>query len=158
MNEPLRNTENCARAIFSPLMIDEKGNISRSAFALRHNEDYISVCQMSVASWADDMKAIPENEQRRFYGYAVLNVRQTRALSFSHVGKLVSFDVVDKHTERNKSHAGIIVLLDGQQIKGDKRLTVKPVPADIAIDAFVLRFQARLAALAQRNYIVKDNL
>ena len=47
MNTSLPSTEIVARAVFSPLMINESGQLLRTAFSLRHNEGYISVCQMS---------------------------------------------------------------------------------------------------------------
>ena len=153
MNEPLNNTEDVARAIFSPLMVDEYGNILRSAFALRHNEDYISVCRMATRSWKEDMSSIPQGESRRLYGYTVLNTGQIRELSFNFANKAAVFDVVDKHTEKNLSHAGIVIMFDGSLLRGDRHLTVKPFPDDVPIDGFVLRMQTKLAVLAQKNMI-----
>ncbi len=60
------DTENVARAIFSPRMIigDE---IQPAAFRLRAsiNEDYLSVMRLSIPSWLDDIKRIPKRQNRQ---------------------------------------------------------------------------------------------
>lgn len=155
MPEPvaIENNINVARAIFFPQMTDSAGNITRAVFSLRHNETYISVCQMCVGSWMDDMKAIPVNNGRDLVGYTILNVGDIRSQRFSHDGHLVSFDVIDKHTNVNKSHAGIFILLDGNCLKGDKNSMLKPLPENTYAAPLLLRVQSRLLKLARKNYI-----
>ena len=148
----LPGKENVARAIFSPMMIDDNGHIQRAAFMLRHNEDYISVCRMAIDSWHDDMLMIPQNSSRLLFGYAVMNVGEVRQLAFYSANKKIGFDVVEKQTERNRSHAGIVISLDGSSLKGDKVLSLKPVPSDVSVDAIIMRYQKRLANLAQKGY------
>lgn len=147
------STENVARAIFSPMMIDERGHILRPAFMLRHNEDYISVCRMAVDSWMDDVKSIPQNPLRVLYGYAKMNVGEIRQLSFANGRRRVDLDVVDKHTAKNASHAGIVLTLDGNVLRGDKKAFLKPVTSDVSVEAVILRYQRKLAELAQRGYV-----
>lgn len=95
------DVEDVARAIFSPMMIDDDGRIKRAAFMLRHHEDYISVCRMAVDSWFEDMLQIPQSKNRHLFGYAAMNVGEIRQLTFLYANKIVSFDVQDKQTERN---------------------------------------------------------
>lgn len=154
-DKPLDNQENVARAIFSPLMIDENGNLSRAAFALRHNEDYISVAQTSVPSWLDDIYSIPENANRKLFGYCILNVHNIRSLTFPYRKYQVVFEVCEKHTPVNQSHAGIYVLLDEAVLKGDKKNILKNIPEDVAVDTLTMRYQKKLVDLAQINFVKK---
>ena len=149
----LDNQEDVARAIFSPLMIDDEGNLSRAAFALRHNEDYISVAQTSISSWMNDLCSIPENENRRLYGYCLLNVKSIRELSFVYRKYQATFEVVEKHTPSNPSHSGIYVLLDNAILKGDRKKGLKNIPEDVAVDTFTMRYQRKLVNLAQGNIV-----
>ena len=151
--EEIVNGANVARAIFSPQMIDASGNITRAAFSLRHNENYISVCQMNVMSWMDDVKSIPINKYRELVGYAALNVGEVRNQAFQYKKHHVTFDVVDKHTENNKSHAGIFIFLDGEGLKGDRSGLFKPLPANISAPPLQLRVQGRLLQLARQHFV-----
>ena len=147
------NSANVARAIFSPQMIDASGNITRAAFSLRHNENYISVCLMNVMSWMDDVKSIPNNKDRELVGYAVLNAGDIRNQAFQYKKHHVTFDIVDKHSENNKSHAGIFIYLDNEGLKGDRIGFFKPLPANISASPLQLRVQGRLLKLARQHFV-----
>lgn len=149
----IEDKANVARAIFFPQMINDRGLLSRAAFSLRHNESYISVCRMDIDSWLDDMKAIPANTERQLYGYAVLNVGDVRKQSFSHDNHKVELDVVDKHTGKNKSHAGIVVAFDGEGLQGDKNSILKVLPPNTYAQTLLLKVQRRLLKLANKHYI-----
>ncbi|MBQ3691512.1 MAG: hypothetical protein II937_16815 [Bacteroidales bacterium] len=154
IDKPLSDNEDVVRAIFSPLMIDENGNLSRAAFSLRHNEDYISVCRTSVPTWLEDVHSIPENENRKLFGYCVLNVFSVRSLGFYYRNYNVCFEVCEKHTPKNKSHAGIFVLLNNQVLKGDRKTILKNIPEDVPSDALSMRYQRRLLDIAAKKFIV----
>ena len=79
----IEDNDNVARAVFFPQMISSEGVLSRAIFSLRHNESYISVCQMSIESWLDDIRKIPVNDDRQLNGYAVLNVGDIRTEKIS---------------------------------------------------------------------------
>ena len=143
---------NVARAVFAPQMVDEYGMITRAAFSLRHNETYISVCRMDVSTWKQDLEAIPQSTNRMLCGYAVLNVGEIRALNFVHEGHNIAFDVIDKHTDNNKSHAGIVLAFDCSNLKGDKNVLLKPLPKESYAAPLLLRVQSRLLKLAKKNY------
>lgn len=65
------DSENVARAIFSPRMIVD-GEIQPETFCLRSSikEDYLSVMRVAIPSWIDDIKLIPQRQNRQLYGYA----------------------------------------------------------------------------------------
>lgn len=150
----LLDQEDVARAIFSPLMLDEHGNLSRAAFDLRHNEDYISVCQMSVASWMSDIHSIPETINRKLFGYCALNVLDIRNLSFMIKSHNLIFEVCEKHIPTNKSHAGIYILLDNSTIKGDRKNILKNIPEDVPASTLAMRYQRRLLDIAEKQIVV----
>lgn len=142
-----------ARAVFSPQMVDAQGNLTRAVFSLRHNESYISVCRMSIDGWLDDINAIPTSADRRLYGYAAMNVGCIRTQSFQYDNRQLTFDVVDKHTAKHKSHAGIVLEVDGVALKGDKTALLKPLPADTSAQPLLLMFQGRLLKLAKKQFV-----
>ncbi|MBQ8487601.1 MAG: hypothetical protein IJ533_08140 [Prevotella sp.] len=75
----IANAEHVARALFSPRMIFN-GEILPEAFKLRPSicESYLSVMRMSVSSWMNDIKAIPQHKNRILYGYAEMEVGEIR--------------------------------------------------------------------------------
>ena len=147
------DTESVARAIFSPAMIDSTGNISKAAFGLRHNESYISVARMSVNGWLDDIKSIPETPTRQLFGYGQLIVGEIRSIDVSFFDKQIVFDVEDKSTVNNKSHAGIIVQYDDVQLKGDKNLVLKPLQEHLPASMLLLKIQSKLANIANKKFV-----
>lgn len=149
----IANDSDVARAVFSPQMVNVTGIITRAAFSLRHNEDYISVCQMNIDSWLDDLKSIPQSNERKMAGYAVLNVGEIRSQGFSLNGHQIGLDVLDKSTTNNRSHAGIFLSIDDLCLKGDKSLVLKVMPADTCATPLLLRVQGRLLKLAKKHYV-----
>ena len=149
----IEDNDNVARAVFFPQMISSEGVLSRAIFSLRHNESYISVCQMSIESWLDDIRKIPVNDDRQLNGYAVLNVGEVRNQTFMHDEQKVELDVVDKHTDKNKSHAGIVIAFNGEGLKGDKESILKVLPPDTYAQTLLLRVQRRLLKLAYKHYV-----
>ena len=147
----VESTENVARAIFLPAMVDLSGKVSRAAFYLRHNESYFSVARMSVNGWQEDIFAIPQNESRRLVGFARMNVGEIRNLELSFYDCHISFDVVDKSTEKNNSHSGITVALNDVHLSGDKAKILKPIPENMPASMLLLKIQSCLAKLANKG-------
>lgn len=146
------NSESIARAIFQPAMIDASGNISIAAFSLRHNENYFSVARMSVNSWIEDIKCIPQTVDRKLCGYCKLIVGEVRMIDLSFHQKTVLFDIEDFSSSKNKSHAGITVSFANQQLKGDKAKIIKPLEKGIPAPVLMLKIQTRLMDLASKGY------
>ena len=151
--EHINDTESVARAIFSPSMVDSDGRISKAAFGLRHNENYISVARMSINGWIDDIKNIPENPTRQLVGYGVLEVGEIRGSILSFFEKQIVLDVEDESTERNKSHAGITISYNDEQLQGDKKLSLKPLQPHLPASMLLLKIQSKLANLANKKFV-----
>jgi hypothetical protein len=113
----IADTENVARAIFSPRMIID-GELQPEAFGLRAhiNEDDLSVVRTSVTTWLDDIKLIPQGKNRQLYGYAEMNVGEIRNIQL----KNVTYDVAEVSNENVKSHAGIFIQVNRESLVGGK--------------------------------------
>ena len=155
-DDKLLDTENVARAIFLPAMLDSNGNISLAAFSLRHNEGCFSVARMAIEGWLEDMMKIPTSETRQYGGYCKMGVGDIRNLGFTYNEEhKVVFDVKDKATSTNKSHAGITITLGEDTLKGDKTVMLKPLPTGISASGLLMRIQTKLSQLAGKSYIAK---
>ena len=154
----LLDAEHVARAIFLPAMLDSSGKISLAAFTLRHNEGYFSVARMAVEGWLDDIKRIPTSATRQFGGYCKMGVGDIRNLGFTYSEKNeVAFDVEDKATTTNKSHAGILLLFGENTLKGDKEAVLKPLPTGVSATGLLMLIQSKLSQLAGQAYIATTN-
>ena len=140
------NTENVARAIFSPRMI-VNGEIQPEAFRLRAalNEDYLSVMRLSVPSWMDDIKLIPQRQNRMLFGYAEMNVGEIRHIQL----KDVSYDVREVPNETIRSHAGIFIKVKGENLIGAK--TSHSIADGEEQDFMLLAIQRELVEIAQKG-------
>lgn len=155
----LLDAEHVARAIFLPAMLDSKGNVSLAAFTLRHNEGYFSVARMSVEGWLDDIKRIPETPTRRLGGYCEMGVGEIRSLGFAYDKEnKVDFDVEVKATTTNKSHAGIMLMLSNNILKGDKSDMLKPLPMGVSATGLLMRIQTKLSQLAGKSFVPVDDI
>ena len=140
------DTENVARAIFSPHMIigDE---IQPEAFRLRAsiNEDYLSIMRLSIPSWMDDIKRIPQRQNRQLFGYAEMNVGEIRNIQL----KNVTYDVHEIPNETMLSHAGIYILVNGENLIGGKKL--ESIQEGEEQDFLLLAIQRELVEIAQKG-------
>ena len=140
------DTENVARAIFSPRMIigDE---IQPAAFRLRAsiNEDYLSVMRLSIPSWLDDIKRIPQRQNRQLFGYAEMNVGEIRNIQL----KNVTYDVHEIPNEAMLSHVGIYIMVNGENLIGGKKL--ENIQVGEEQDFLILAIQRELVEIAQKG-------
>ena len=140
------DTENVARAIFSPRMIigDE---IQPAAFRLRAsiNEDYFSVMRLSIPSWLDDIKRIPQRQNRQLFGYAEMNVGEIRNIQL----KNVTYDVHEIPNEAMLSHVGIYIMVNGENLIGGKKL--ENIQDGEEQDFLILAIQRELVEIAQKG-------
>lgn len=145
----IEDIENVARAIFSPKMIID-GEIQPEAFRLRSSisENYLSVMRMSVPSWVEDVKKIPQRKNRKLYGFAEMNVGDIRNIHLNNV----SYDVQDCSSESVPSHAGIFITVNGEDLIGGKRVTM--AEPDIEQDFLLLAIQRELVDIAQKGLYV----
>lgn len=147
MNVPIiPDTENVARALFSPKMIKD-GEILPEAFRLRPSisEEYLSVMRMSINTWIEDVKRIPQRKNRKLYGFAEMNVGEIRHIQL----KGVECDVKDCSQSGVPSHAGIFISLYGENLIGGK--VISTIEPGIEQDFMVLAIQRELADIAQKG-------
>lgn len=140
------DSENVARAIFSPRMIVD-GEIQPEAFRLRASisEDYLSVMRVAIPSWMDDIKLIPQRQNRQLYGYAEMNVGDIRGIRLNNV----NFDVRELPNETLASHAGIYILVNDENIVGGKR--IGSIQNGEEQDFLLLAIQRELVEIAQKG-------
>lgn len=142
----ISDNEQIARALFSPRMI-YNGELQTEAFQLRAtiSEEYLSVVRMAIESWLDDIQMIPQRKNRQLFGYAQMAVSDVRALHFGHV----EYEVKECDNQQMRSHAGIWISYDGEQIVGGKR--IKAISDDASQDFILLLIQRRLVELARKG-------
>lgn len=143
------DSENVARAIFSPKMI-VNGEIQPEAFRLRAsiNEDCLSVVRMSISSWIEDIKKIPQRNNRKLYGFAEMNVGEIRSIRL----KNVDYDVRECATESTPSHCGIFITLNGKNLIGG--VSFDWPETDTEQDFVLLAIQRELVDVAQKGLYV----
>lgn len=142
----IANAEHVARALFSPRMIFN-GEILPEAFKLRPSicESYLSVMRMSVSSWMNDIKAIPQHKNRILYGYAEMEVGEIRNIKL----KNVHYDVAEFSQNSMPSHAGIYITANEELLVGGKLL--KSIENGKEQDFLMLAIQRELVDIAQRG-------
>ena len=142
----MSDSENVARAIFSPRMVHQ-GHVLPAAFELRAqiNEEYLSVMRMAVESWKDDILRIPQRKNRKLYGYSEMNVGDIRNI---HKDDVV-YDVKPCDNEIVKSHAGIFITVKREKLIGGRELM--GIEDKKAQDFMLLSIRQELAKIAQRG-------
>lgn len=142
----INNEENVARVIFSPRMV-YKGVLQTEAFRLREHiaESYLSVLRMTIPTWQTDVMLIPQRKNRQLFGYAVMNVGEIREAKFQQV----EYDDMAFNDQEMKSHAGIFITVDGEQLIGGKKL--ENIKDNDAQDFLLLLIQRRLVEIARKN-------
>ena len=146
----IEDIENVARAMFSPKMVIN-GEIQPEAFRLRASvsESYISVMRMSVPTWIEDIKHIPQRKNRRLYGFAEMNAGEIRHIRLNNV----SYDVQECSSESLPSHAGIFITVNGENLIGGK--SIEMAEPDVEQDFHLLAIQRELVDIAQKGlYII----
>lgn len=154
----ISDSENVARAIFSPQMIGANGELLLSAFALRvfkggTAEEYISVNRISVESWLDDIKKIPQRKNRHLYGYATLNVGQVHRISLQVNGHQVEFNVYDCSENSTLSHAGIFVEIKGDVLTAGANPVLSALAPNLPESFVMMAIQEELLNIAKSKFI-----
>ena len=136
--------------VVSPKMVIN-GEIQPEAFRLRASvsESYISVMRMSVPTWIEDIKHIPQRKNRRLYGFAEMNAGEIRHIRLNNV----SYDVQECSSESLPSHAGIFITVNGENLIGGK--SIEMAEPDVEQDFLLLAIQRELVDIAQKGlYII----
>ena len=140
------DSENVARAVFSPKMI-VNGEIQPETFKLRSSisEDYLSVMRMSFPTWIEDIRRIPQRKNRKLHGFAEMNVGEIRHIHLTGV----EYDVKECSQDSMPSHAGIFISVNGQNLIGGKLLN-DTIP-EVEQDFMMLAIQRELVEIAQKG-------
>ncbi len=100
---------------------------------------------MTIPTWQTDVMLIPQRKNRQLFGYAVMNVGEIREAKFQQV----EYDVMAFNDQEMKSHAGIFITVDGEQLIGGKKL--ENIKDNDAQDFLLLLIQRRLVEIARKN-------
>ena len=152
------DTEDVARAIFSPQMIGPDGELLMSAFALRvfrdgTSEDYISVNRTSIESWLDDIRQIPQRKNRKLYGYAELNVGHVHSIDLQLNGQNIEFHIFDCSKGSTPSHAGIFVSVAGNVLTGGVNPILSKLVPNQPESFVMMAIQEELLSIAKNKFV-----
>ena len=87
-----------------------------------------------------------------------MGVGDIRSLGFAYDEEnKVEFDVEDKASTTNKSHAGIILMMSESSLKGDKSTVLKPLPVGVSASGLLMRIQTKLSQLAGKHFVTIKN-
>ncbi len=154
----ISNSEDVVRAIFSPQMIGADGELLLAAFALRVFKDgsaetYISVNRMSVESWFEDIRKIPQHKNRQLYGYAQLNVGQIHNIELAVNGHEIVFTVVDCSEGSTASHAGVFTEIEGHTLSGGSNPVLASLTPNLPESFVMMAIQEELLNIAKNNFV-----
>lgn len=154
----ISDSENVARAIFSPQMIGADGELMLATFALRVFKDgtpesYISVNRTAVEGWLDDIRKIPQRRTRVLYGYVELNVGQVHTIDLQMNGHDIVFSVYDYSESSNPSHAGIVVDIEGNVLKGGSNPVLSRLFPHEPESFIMMAIQEELLAIAKNKFV-----
>ena len=154
-NQAVSNTEQLDRILQGEWLVD--GKLQASAFALRHDETYLSVNRPSISSFSDDvMDFITRHPEFRNIGsvtacrVAELNVGQVRDIRF-HLGNNLAevFVEVEPRDNNYLSHAGIFTKCDGKNVKGGKESVVISNGKHFPVKAILQKVRYALLQMAE---------
>jgi len=139
MKNVVSSDENIARIIRNEWISD--GELLITAFALAPKETYLSVNRPSVESYQNDVREFiskhPDYQSNNYttYNRALMNVGEVRNIDIQFNGKKLNVDVeVEPRDSHTKSHAGIFVRTEKQNVIHGRELFGGSVPAGISAD------------------------
>ena len=139
MNSTVSSEENIARIIRNEWISD--GALLITAFALAPKETYLSVNRPAVETYKDDVREFVSKHSDyqcndgAYYNRALLNVGKVRNIDIQFDGNKLDVDVeVEPRDSHTKSHAGIFVKTEKQNIIHGRDLFNTTVPAGISAD------------------------
>ncbi|MBQ4406063.1 MAG: hypothetical protein II852_03535 [Bacteroidales bacterium] len=139
MKNVVSSDENIARIIRNEWISD--GELLITAFALAPKETYLSVNRPSVESYQNDVREFIskhpdyQSNNNTTYNRALMNVGDVRNIDIQFNGKKLNVDVeVEPRDSHTKSHAGIFVRTEKQNVIHGRELFGESVPAGISAD------------------------
>ena len=139
MKNVVSSDENIARIIRNEWISD--GELLITAFALAPKETYLSVNRPAVESYQNDVREFISKHSdyqcnnNTTYNRAFMNVGDVRNIDIQLNGNKLNVDVeVEPRDMHTKSHAGIFVKTEKQNVIQDRELFSGSVPAGISAD------------------------
>lgn len=145
--------EHVARLVSSEWM--QEGILQPVAFTLDEGESYLSVNRPVIESYDADVLSFVNAHplygvNGTSYFRAMLNVSEVRDIKVQLNETLLSTKVeVEPRNSHTKSHAGIFVHYQNQNIKRGKMLKIGSSAEDISTDTILLEIREQLLELAQ---------
>lgn len=148
--------ENVARLLCKEWV--EEGEISVDAFALAPKETYLSVNRPSVPTYESDVRQFISNHQKfvfaekndTIFNAAMMNVGDIRGITVEIDGSPIDLDVeIEARDAHTKSHAGIFVRSNGENIVKGRDVMSASVPKGVSSDDILMEVQWCLKGIAQ---------
>ena len=165
MMSQVASEEDVARLLHRTWLID--GQLQSTAFALNEGETYLSVNRTSIESYNQDVNDFLSNHQQyktaddsEGYRRALLNVGAIRGMNISFEQEIATLSVeVEPRDSHYKSHAGIFIRVDGNNLKGGMPEEIK-IAEDQVVSASSILQKVRMSLLRLSKLesccIVKD--
>lgn len=140
--------ENVARLMKKIWICD--GVISSAAFNLRPQirETYISVLRECVDTFAIDIKKICKESP---VIYALMGTDDIQSLRIDTLEDDIKFSVKVVDNINIKSHAGIFITINGQQLVGGEPFESLEIKRGMSADCVLLEIRKAIAKLASKN-------
>ena len=140
--------ENVARLMKKIWICD--GVISSAAFNLRPQirETYISVLRECVDTFLIDIKKICKESP---VIYALMSTDDIQSLSIEALEDDIKFSVKVVDNMNIKSHAGIFITINGQQLVGGEPFESLEIKHGMSADCVLLEIRKAIAKLASKN-------
>ena len=142
------DNENVARLLKKVWICD--GVISSAAFNLRPqiHETYISVLRECVGTFALDIKKICKELP---VDYALMPINSVKSLKIVSIEDDIKFSVKAVDNATIKSHAGIFITINEQQLVGGEPFESLEIKRGKSADCVLLEIRKSIAKLASRN-------
>ena len=144
----VNSQEDIVRILFPNKILN--GRVLGGAFVLRphRQETNISVFRVAGGTFVDDILKL---DAGRNLDCAVMKTGEVRAIKIKHHSNSLSCDVIETGDIAFTSHAGIIIMINGQQLVGGRESEITISDDGGSMDALVLAMQHRLVVIAQKG-------
>ena len=145
---PISPVETVARILCSEWV--DGGTITLDAFALAPKETYLSVNRPAVPTFANDVRQFVTSHQSFIitkgnelaYSAAMMSVSRIREISVEIDETKINLDVdVEARAAHTKSHAGIFVRTNGENIVKGRTIMSASVPKGVSSDDILMEVQ-----------------
>jgi hypothetical protein len=133
----------------------EEGELMHVAFALRHNETYLSVNRPAIETFGNDVAEFVKSHSQylfsnKTYRGAILNVGEVRNIKVKIADTIVDIDVeVESRDTHTKSHAGIFTRNQNKNIKSGGSIYIPSLKENISADNILLKVRFQLLKLSK---------